>query len=81
VIPLALPLDTPGRNVLVFATFGVILVTLVGEGLTLPMMTRFRHLGSDGPDGQEEMRARSLAAEPAVARIEERRKSGRGTCR
>ncbi len=27
------PLSTPGRDVLLFITFGVILVTLVGQGL------------------------------------------------
>jgi CPA1 family monovalent cation:H+ antiporter len=70
-LALALPLDTPGRDVLVFVTFGVILVSLVGQGLTLPLMTRWLRLGGDGLEGQEEMRARSLAAEAAVARIEE----------
>ena len=70
-LALALPLDIPGRDVLVFVTFGVILVTLVGQGLTLPLVTRWLRLGGDGLDGQEEMRARSLAADAAVARIEE----------
>lgn len=70
-LALALPLDIPGRDVLVFVTFGVILVTLVGQGLTLPLVTRWLHLGGDGVDGQEEMGARSLAANAAVARIEE----------
>lgn len=70
-LALALPLDTTGRDVLVFVTFGVILVTLVGQGLTLPVVTRWLRLCGDGLDRQEEMRARSLAADAAVARIEE----------
>jgi hypothetical protein len=57
--------------VLVFVTFGVILVTLVGQGLTLPLVTGWLHLGGDGLDGQEEMGARSIAANAAVARIDE----------
>jgi len=46
-------------------------VALVGQGLTLPLVTRWLRLGGDGLDGQEEMRARSLAADAAVARIEQ----------
>jgi Na+/H+ antiporter len=70
-LALALPLDVPGRDVLLFVTFGVILVTLVGQGLTLPLVTRWLGITSDGLDGQEEMRARSVAADAAVARIDE----------
>jgi monovalent cation/hydrogen antiporter len=68
---LALPLSTPGRDVLLFITFGVILVTLVGQGLTLPLVTRLLRIGGDGTAGREEVRARTVAAEAAVARIEE----------
>jgi Na+/H+ antiporter len=70
-LALALPLATPGRDVLLFVTFGVILVTLVGQGLSLPLLTRWLRIGGDGLEGQEETRARSVAAEAAVARIEE----------
>lgn len=69
-LALALPLTTPGRDVLLFVTFGVILVTLVGQGLTLPLVTRWLRVGGDGVDGREESQARSVAAEAAVARIE-----------
>jgi CPA1 family monovalent cation:H+ antiporter len=68
---LALPLSTPGRDVLLFITFGVILVTLGGQGLTLPLVTRLLRIGDDGTAGREEVHARTLAAEAAVARIEE----------
>jgi CPA1 family monovalent cation:H+ antiporter len=70
-LALALPLSTPGRDVLLFVTFGVILVTLVGQGLTLPGLTRLLRIGVDGVEGREEVHARSIAAEAAVARIEE----------
>ena len=33
---LALPTNFPARDLIVFLTFAVILVTLVGQGLTLP---------------------------------------------
>jgi CPA1 family monovalent cation:H+ antiporter len=68
---LALPLSTPGRDVLHFVTFGVILVTLVGQGLTLKLVTRLLRIGGDGTAGREEVHARTVAAEAAVARLEE----------
>src|SRR4029077_1399715 len=43
---LALPADFPERNLLLFLTFAVILITLVGQGLTLP--TLVRRAGWDG---------------------------------
>jgi CPA1 family monovalent cation:H+ antiporter len=46
---LALPVDFPQRNLILLVTFGVILVTLVGQGLTLPWVLRWvRWDGSDG---------------------------------
>jgi monovalent cation/hydrogen antiporter len=68
---LALPLSTPGRDVLLFITFGVILVTLVGQGLTLPLVTRLLGIGNDETAGRDEANARTIAAEAAIARIEE----------
>jgi CPA1 family monovalent cation:H+ antiporter len=68
---LALPLSLGGRNVLLFITFGVILITLVGQGLTLRLLTRLLRIGGDGAADREETHARSLAAEAAVARIDE----------
>jgi Na+/H+ antiporter len=70
-IALALPLSTPGRDVLLFITFGVILVTLVGQGLSLPLVTRLLQIGGDAVDEHDEDSARTVAAEAAVARIEE----------
>jgi CPA1 family monovalent cation:H+ antiporter len=70
-LALALPLSTPGRYVLLFITFGVILVTLVGQGLTLPLLTRLLRIGGDATAGREEVHARTIAAAAAGARIEE----------
>ena len=74
---LALPLTTddkvpfPSRDLIVFLTFAVIVVTLVGQGLTLPLVIRLMGLEDDGAEGREEAKARIRAAEAAVARLEE----------
>ena len=74
---LALPLRTdegdpfPGRDLVLFLTFAVILVTLVGMGLTLPLVIRTLGLEDDGLDDREDARARIRAAEAALARLEE----------
>ena len=61
----------PERDLLIFLTFAVILATLVGQGLTLPLVIRGLGIAADGGDGHEEMHARQAAAEAAVSRIEE----------
>jgi monovalent cation/hydrogen antiporter len=74
---LALPLETdagaafPGRDLIVFLTFAVILFTLVGQGLTLPLVIRVLRLEDDGGDEREDAKARIKAAEAALARLEE----------
>jgi Na+/H+ antiporter len=74
---LALPLETdagtpfPGRDLVIFLTFSVILVTLVGQGLTLPIVIRLLRLEDDGIDDREDAKARIHAAEAALARLEE----------
>jgi len=74
---LALPLETdagasfPGRDLILFLTFSVILVTLVGQGLTLPLVIRLLGLEDDGFDAREEARARIHAAEAAITRLDE----------
>ena len=74
---LALPLETdagtpfPGRDLILFLTFSVILATLVGQGLTLPLVIRVLGLEEDGIDAREEAEARIRAAEAAVARLDE----------
>jgi monovalent cation/hydrogen antiporter len=68
---LALPLDFPLRNLILFLTFAVILATLVVQGLTLP--TLIRRLGVQGDDAEEreELRARLAAANAALERLDE----------
>ena len=74
---LALPLTTtsgapfPERDLIIFLTFAVILATLVGQGLTLPLVIRGLRIAADGGDDHEEAHARMAAAEAAVSRIEE----------
>ncbi len=74
---LALPLETdagtpfPGRDLILFLTFSVILATLVGQGLTLPLVIRVLGLEDDGLEAREEVKARIRAAEAAVARLDE----------
>jgi monovalent cation/hydrogen antiporter len=74
---LALPLETdsgspfPGRDLILFLTFAVIVVTLVGQGLTLPLVIRWLRLEDDGADDREDAKARIRAAEAALARLEE----------
>jgi monovalent cation/hydrogen antiporter len=74
---LALPLQTstgqafPQRNLIIFMTFGVILATLVLQGLTLPWLIRRLGLHRDDSDAQEELRGRLRATDAALARLEE----------
>jgi CPA1 family monovalent cation:H+ antiporter len=74
---LSLPLQVPGgapfplRDLIIFVTFGVILSTLVVQGLTLPALVRRLGLAEPAEDEQEEARARVKAAHAALARIEE----------
>jgi Na+/H+ antiporter len=74
---LALPLETdagdpfPGRPLIVFLTFAVIVATLVGQGLTLPLLIRGLGLEDDGGEDREDAKARLRGAEAALARLEE----------
>jgi monovalent cation/hydrogen antiporter len=75
---LALPLQTdagaplPGRDLILFITFALILVTVVGQGLTLPPLIRRLGVQEDGSDEErEELHARLAAAQAALARIDE----------
>ena len=74
---LALPLEGaagqpfPGRNLIVFVTFGVIFVTLVVQGLTLPTLIRRLGVRDDGAEEHQELRARLDATHAALARLEE----------
>ncbi len=73
---LALPLATaggtpfPGRNEIIFLSFSVILVTLVFQGLTLPILIRALHIEDDGEFHREERIARKKANQAALAYVE-----------
>jgi CPA1 family monovalent cation:H+ antiporter len=59
----------PGRDLLVFLTFSVILATLVGQGLTLPLLIRRLGVGDDGSAQHEELHAREAAVAAALDRL------------
>jgi monovalent cation/hydrogen antiporter len=75
---LALPLHThagdplPGRELIQFITFALILVTVVGQGLTLPWLIRRLGVIDDGQEEEdEEIRARLVIARAALDRVGE----------
>jgi monovalent cation/hydrogen antiporter len=68
---LALPLDFPLRNLILFLTFAVILATLVVQGLTLPALIRRLRFDADDAEEREEVRARLTAAQAALDRLDE----------
>jgi CPA1 family monovalent cation:H+ antiporter len=71
-LPLALPSGEPfpERNLLIFLTFAVILATLVGQGLTLPILVRRLQIVADDGSHHDEAHARMATAEAAVERID-----------
>jgi CPA1 family monovalent cation:H+ antiporter len=75
---LALPLHThggvplPDRDLIQFITFALILVTVVGEGLTLPPLIRRLNVVEDGGEEEsEEIHARLVIARAALERVDE----------
>jgi NhaP-type Na+/H+ or K+/H+ antiporter len=70
---LALPIGFPERPLILFLVFAVILVTLVGQGLTLPIVIKKLGLAPDADASHDEVHARGLTTEAALARIEELR--------
>jgi CPA1 family monovalent cation:H+ antiporter len=74
---LALPIggdgEFPERGLVIFLAFVVILVTLIGQGLTLPALIRATHVVDDGSVEHEEVHARAVASQAALTRIEELR--------
>ena len=74
---LALPLETdagvplPDRDLVLFVTFAVILVTILGQGLTLPALIRRLRVQEDPAEEEhEEIRARLVAARAALECID-----------
>jgi monovalent cation/hydrogen antiporter len=68
---LALPLDFPQRNLILFLTFSVIFATLVVQGLTLPALIRRLHFERDDAEEREELKARLAATHAALDRLDE----------
>jgi CPA1 family monovalent cation:H+ antiporter len=70
-LPLSLPDGgpLPARDALIVITFAVILVTLVGQGLTLPLVIRAVGLSRDEGARHEEAHARRELVDVAMARI------------
>ncbi|MBV9103276.1 MAG: Na+/H+ antiporter [Candidatus Eremiobacteraeota bacterium] len=66
------------RNLVIFLTFSVILVTLVGGGLTLPLVIRALRVPEGADEENEEVRHAMVGvAEAALARIAELERDGR----
>ena len=59
----------PQRDLIVFLTFGVIVVTLVAQGLTLPAIIRVLGLAGDRGANCEEVDARRIALEAALSHL------------
>lgn len=74
---LALPAATnaggafPSRNLVIFLTFSVLLVTLLGQGLTFSYLIRALGVTGDGRAEREEAKARLKAARAGMARLEQ----------
>jgi monovalent cation/hydrogen antiporter len=75
---LALPLQTdagaplPDRDLILFIAFALILVTVVGQGLTLPALIRRLGVVDDGSEEEaEEVQARLAASRAALERLDE----------
>jgi CPA1 family monovalent cation:H+ antiporter len=66
---LALPADFPERNLILLVTFGVILITLVGQGLTLPALVRRSRWDGVELDGDEATAARAVAYQAGLDEI------------
>ncbi|MEU2828860.1 Na+/H+ antiporter [Streptomyces lavendulae] len=75
----AVPPDVPGRDLVLFLAFAVVLATLLIQGLTFPLVVRLMGLGEGGQaheDDLSEAMAQEAAARAAWARVEELVASG-----
>jgi monovalent cation/hydrogen antiporter len=72
---LAVPLTTatgspfPARDLILFVTFAVIVVTLIGQGVALPLVVRWLGLGRDAAKEHERERKAELAARAEALNI------------
>jgi hypothetical protein len=67
---LALPVDFPQRQLLLFLTFCVIVATLIGQGLSLPWLIRRLGVTASTAGESEEAHARLAAMEAAQRRLD-----------
>jgi Na+/H+ antiporter len=74
---LAVPLSVDGRPQIIFLTFALILITIVGQGLSLPYIVRALKLEHPRRWSDEEAVARMEAAQSALDRLDEMEKDGR----
>ena len=61
----------PGRNLILFSTFCVIAWTLVGQGVTLPVLVARLGLGTSDLERDREAEARQRLLEAAVQRLDD----------
>jgi len=73
---LSVPASVPGQPQILFVTVVVILVTLVGQGLTLPRLLRALRLQGERPWSPEEAIARLETAQSALDRLDELEEEG-----
>jgi CPA1 family monovalent cation:H+ antiporter len=78
---LAIPLETvagpfPFRRLLIFLTFVVLLVTLVGQGGSLPWIIRWLRIKDDGAAAREERLALMATALSGLDRLKELEREG-----
>jgi monovalent cation/hydrogen antiporter len=87
---LAIPLTTasgapfPDRDLILFVTYGIIVVTLIGQGLLVPLVARWLDLARDADDERQrenkaELAARSEALNVAHGRLKRLLEDGRIT--
>jgi len=74
---LAVPLSVDARPQIIFLTFALILITIVGQGLSLPYIVRALKLEHPRRWSDEEAVARMEAAQSALDRLDEMEKDGR----
>ncbi len=60
----------PGRDMIIFLSFCVIMFTLVVQGMSLPYLIRYLKVEEDGSYHQEERNARIRITQTAIKRIE-----------
>ncbi|MFI5841934.1 Na+/H+ antiporter [Catenuloplanes sp. NPDC051500] len=67
-----LPPEVPNRDLLLFCAYIVVMVTLIGQGLTFaPLLRALKLPGTDVSQARSRNEARAAAMEAAVARLDE----------